>query len=74
MVDQLRASALEMYRHSVRDAGLTLARTPHLATLAASGVRYEWAFTPNPICVPARVSFWTGRWAHRDCQGNWVSG
>lgn len=57
MVDQLRASALGMY-------GNPELRTPYLDALAASGVRYDWAFTPNPICVPARVSFWTGRWGH----------
>ncbi len=64
MVDQLRASALELYREAARDAGLTLARTAHLDALARSGVRYRWAFTPSPVCVPARVAFWTGRWPH----------
>jgi arylsulfatase len=62
MCDQLRASALELYREAGRDDGLTLARTPHLAALARSGVTYRWAFTPSPVCVPARVAFWTGRW------------
>ena len=67
MCDQLRASALELYREAARDAGLTLARTPHLEGLAASGVTYRWAFTPSPVCVPARVSFWTGRWPLHTC-------
>jgi arylsulfatase A-like enzyme len=57
MCDQLRATALGMY-------GNPVVRTPHLEALAASGVRYDLAFTPSPVCVPARVAFWTGRWPH----------
>lgn len=37
-------------------------RTPNLDTLAARGVDFSHAFTPAPICSPARASLLTGRW------------
>ncbi len=37
-------------------------RTPHLTRLAAEGVDFTHAFTPTPICSPARASLLTGRW------------
>ncbi len=36
-------------------------RTPNLDYLAASGVQMQNAFTPSPVCSPARASFFTGR-------------
>ncbi len=57
MPDQLRATALGLY-------GSSPLETPHLEALARSGVLYRYAFTPYPVCVPARVAFWTGRWPH----------
>ncbi len=41
--------------------GNTAARTPTLDRLAADGVRFTNAYTPSPICIPARASFATGR-------------
>jgi choline-sulfatase len=38
-------------------------RTPSLDYLASTGVRFANAFTPTPVCSPARASFWTGRLA-----------
>lgn len=35
-------------------------RTPMLDQLARTGVRMRNAFTPSPVCSPARASFWTG--------------
>ena len=35
---------------------------PAIERLAARGVRYEGGYTPHPLCVPARVSLWTGRY------------
>jgi choline-sulfatase len=35
--------------------------TPHMNGLAATGVRMTNAFTPCPVCSPARASFFTGR-------------
>src|SRR5437867_7980136 len=63
--DQLRATALDLHPGSPLPASTaSLPHTPHLQALVASGVDHRWAFTPYPVCVPARVSFWTGRWPH----------
>ncbi|MGV2984699.1 sulfatase-like hydrolase/transferase [Microbacterium sp. AGC85] len=35
-------------------------KTPNLDALAAGGVRFTHAFTPIPLCTPARVSLLTG--------------
>ncbi len=40
--------------------GNALAQTPTLDRLAAGGVRFDNAYTPSPICIPARASFATG--------------
>lgn len=60
MTDQQRADF-------TRAAGFPLDTMPFLDSLGASGVRFERAYTPMPICAPARVSLFTGRFpkAHR---------
>jgi arylsulfatase A-like enzyme len=40
-------------------------RTPVQDELAAGAVRFAHAYTPNPVCVPAREAVLTGRWGHR---------
>ena len=40
--------------------GNPLVYTPTLDMLAASGVRFDNAYTPSPICISARASFATG--------------
>ena len=45
--------------------GSDLAQTPHLDALAARGTRFDNAYTPCPICVPARASLATGRYVHQ---------
>lgn len=40
--------------------GNDLAHTPTLDKLANSGVRFDHAYTPSPICISARASFATG--------------
>lgn len=35
-------------------------KTPTLDRLANNGVRFDKAYTPSPICIPARASFATG--------------
>ena len=40
--------------------GNRLVHTPTLDDLAARGVLFENAYTPSPICIPARASFATG--------------
>ena len=39
-------------------------KTPHLDALAARGVRFERAYTPDPVCSPARASLMTGLLPH----------
>lgn len=36
-------------------------RTPAMDSLAAGGTRFECAYASNPVCVPSRFSFQTGR-------------
>lgn len=57
MSDQMKATASHLY-------GNPFCETPCLARLAEEGVRFEHACTPHPLCVPARVSLWTGQWPH----------
>ena len=40
------------------------AKTPHMAKLAASGVRFLRAYSNNPVCAPSRGSFFTGIYPH----------
>ncbi len=42
----------------------TMCQTPHLDGLAASGVRFERCYAPNPICSPTRASLMTGLLPH----------
>jgi choline-sulfatase len=43
--------------------GCDAAITPALDRLAAEGVRYDAAYTPYPLCSPARAALMTGRYA-----------
>ena len=45
-------------------SGDTFIQTPNLDRLAARGTRFTEAYTPSPICVPARASFATGAHVH----------
>jgi arylsulfatase A-like enzyme len=42
--------------------GGTIARTPVVDGLAASGVRYERAYNQNTVCMPARSTMLTGQY------------
>ncbi len=57
MTDQQRATASHLY-------GNSFCETPAMARLAAEGVLFENAITPHPLCVPARISFWTSQYPH----------
>lgn len=46
-------------------SGHSFIKTPHLDALAARGVRFPHAYTPSPICVPARAAFATGLRVHQ---------
>ncbi len=60
--DQHQARAMSCENHPV-------VQTPNLDALAARGTRFTNAYTPSPICVPARAAFATGRHVHEI--GNW---
>lgn len=60
----LLITADEMRHDCLSAAGHPLLRTPHLDALAASGVRFTNAYTPYPVCVPARLSLLSGQYAH----------
>jgi len=52
-LDTTRADHLGIY-------GYQRARTRHIDQLAREGVRFEWAFSPAPITLPAHASILTG--------------
>ncbi|MEM9106392.1 MAG: sulfatase-like hydrolase/transferase, partial [Pseudomonadota bacterium] len=55
----------EHQARALGSAGHDFVKTPHLDSLAARGTRFSDAYTPCPICVPARASFATGRYVHQ---------
>lgn len=57
ITDQQRFDALSC-------AGSDRVSTPNLDRLAAEGVRFANAYTPSPMCVPARTAFMTGLSIH----------
>lgn len=57
MADQMRWDCLGCMGNSA-------IRTPNLDAIAARGVTFSNAFTPDPICVPARASILTGNYPH----------
>jgi len=46
-------------------SGHPFIKTPNLDALAARGTRFPNAYTPSPICVPARAAFATGHRVHQ---------
>jgi arylsulfatase A-like enzyme len=62
MCDQMRFDVL-------RFRGCGEINTPNLDKLAERSVFFENAFTPNPICVPARAAITTGYYPHK-CTGH----
>ncbi len=52
--------------------GHPLLRTPSLDRLAEEGMNFTQAYTPTPVCVPARNSLMYGQWATRHLAiANW---
>ncbi len=46
-------------------AGNKWLKTPAMDYIAKNGIRFERAYTTNPVCAPARVSLMTGRFPDR---------
>lgn len=62
MTDELRRDSLGCY-------GNPIVQTPNIDALAAAGTRFDNAYTPSPICVPARAAMATGKYVHET--GHW---
>ncbi len=54
LADQLRHDFLCCY-------GAGFVDTPNIDAIASNGVAYDMAYSPTPVCVPARASLLTGR-------------
>src|ERR1700745_867137 len=52
-IDTLRADHLACY-------GYSKIRTPNIDALAANGARFERAYTPVPVTLPAHTAIFTG--------------
>lgn len=61
LCDQLRSFSVGCY-------GDAHARTPNIDRLAVGGVRFEQAFSNNPVCTPSRSSLLSGQYG-RTCTG-----
>ena len=57
MSDQMKATGSHLY-------GNPNCETPSLERMSREGVRFENAFTPHPLCVPARCALWTAQFPH----------
>ena len=64
MTDTQRWDMVNCYR----ETGLS---TPCIDRLAASGVRYERAYTTQPVCGPARSGLFTG--LYPSSNGSWAN-
>lgn len=58
MADQLAASYLPSYGHGV-------VKAPALEGLAERGVQFSSAYTPSPLCAPARFAMMSGQLSSR---------
>jgi len=54
ITDQQRFDCLSCMGHPIL-------RTPHIDSIAGQGVLFENAYTPSPICAPARSAIFSGR-------------
>lgn len=64
MTDQQKSNSMQLYG----EQGI---ETPSLGKMAEEGILYNNAFTPHPLCVPARVALWTSRFPHNNgCRRN----
>ncbi|WP_167767218.1 sulfatase-like hydrolase/transferase [Jannaschia formosa] len=57
MADEHAKDAIGAFGHPI-------VQTPHLDRLVATGTAFTSAYTPSPLCVPARAAIATGRPVH----------
>jgi len=57
--DQQRHGTVGAYDKHAKELNIT----PNLDKMAEMGVKFEYAFTPQPVCGPARACIQTGRFA-----------
>ncbi|MCD6519139.1 MAG: sulfatase-like hydrolase/transferase [Anaerolineae bacterium] len=50
---------------TIHAAGNPIIKTPHLDRLVREGTLFTSAYTPSPVCVPARCSLIHGQYPHR---------
>ena len=62
----------DQFRADVMSCAGGPARTPNLDAIAAEGVRFSQCVTPSPVCVPARISLFSGKYPHTT--GVWRNG
>ena len=74
MTDQPNILFIMSDQHAPRVTGCygdEIVRTPNLDKLAAKGTTFDNAYTPSPLCVPARMSFLTGKYpSSQNCWTN----
>ncbi|MBA4741086.1 MAG: sulfatase-like hydrolase/transferase [Azoarcus sp.] len=54
--------------HNIRTVGCygnEIVHTPNIDALAARGTRFASAYCTNPVCIPARAGFATGKYSHQ---------
>ncbi len=59
LMDQLSRNALRAY-------GNTYDTTTHINALIEQGISFEHAYTPCPLCQPARAAFWSSSYPHQN--------
>ncbi len=52
-------------------SGNSVIRTPHLDWLASQGVTFQNAYTPSPVCVPARQCIMAGKYPNHCGISGW---
>ena len=74
MTDQPNILFIMSDQHAPRVTGCygdEIIHTPNLDKLAAKGTTFDNAYTPSPLCVPARMSFLTGKYpSSQNCWTN----
>lgn len=54
----------DQFRSDIMSCAGGPAHTPHLDAIAAEGIRFTNCVTAAPLCIPARISLFTGKYPH----------